>query len=264
MIVAARMYAQLGWPVLPIAPGAKRPLTSRGVYDATTDLNVIDSMWTQHPNANIAVATGTAMNAFVVDVDIRTGGHETLKYLVGQYGDLPITTTQRTGGGGFSYVFKLPQKNRPCRLAGKLGDGIDILGEGRYFVVAPSIHPSGNLYTWERAPWDTVPAQSARWLLELVTRPDDVPGQRGSDDCTPDAYERALKLVDQTPGAISGAGGHRATFIMAQRLVRNLALSESLALSVMEVWNAKCQPPWSQRDLKRKIRQALSRGRFGT
>lgn len=62
--------------------------------------------------------------------------------------------------------------------------------------------------------------------------------------------------------AISGQGGHKRTFIVAQRLVRGFGLDEETAYRLLSEWNETCQPPWSERELRRKIQQAAQRGRM--
>jgi hypothetical protein len=64
----ALAYARHGWPVFPVAPGQKIPLTSRGFRDATTDQAKIRAWWTAHPGRNIGVATGHP-GPDVIDVD---------------------------------------------------------------------------------------------------------------------------------------------------------------------------------------------------
>jgi len=65
--------------------------------------------------------------------------------------------------------------------------------------------------------------------------------------------ERAWKYIDRMPRAISGAGGHDATFAVACRLVNGFGLSTTEALELLRRWNVDCQPPWSERDLIHKI-----------
>ena len=54
-------------------PG-KHPITRHGVNDATTDHEQIDKWWTEHPDANIGIATGQASGILVLDIDPRNGG----------------------------------------------------------------------------------------------------------------------------------------------------------------------------------------------
>jgi hypothetical protein len=75
-----------------------------------------------------------------------------------------------------------------------------------------------------------------------------------------DVVERARKYVAACPPAISGSGGHRHTFLIAQRLVRGFELDPATAFSLMTAWNRTCQPPWSARELAHKISEA---GRVG-
>jgi hypothetical protein len=65
------------------------------------------------------------------------------------------------------------------------------------------------------------------------------------------------------PPAISGAGGHAATFKAAVVLVRGFELPESEALRVLvEQFNPRCQPPWAPWELRHKVTSAATRGRL--
>ncbi len=77
-----------------------------------------------------------------------------------------------------------------------------------------------------------------------------------------DVEERAERYVDHCEPAISGQGGHAATFVLAQRVVLGFALDDAAALRVLLRWNQRCVPPWSERALVRKIREARERGNF--
>ena len=62
------------------------------------------------------------------------------------------------------------------------------------------------------------------------------------------------------PPAISGQHGDVHTFRVCCRLVRGFALDDRDALEVLGAWNARCQPPWSDRELADKIRRARKYG----
>jgi hypothetical protein len=64
----ALAFAARGWPVLPCQPGQKTPATRHGVRDATTDAGQIAAWFGQHPDWNLAIATG-APGPDVLDVD---------------------------------------------------------------------------------------------------------------------------------------------------------------------------------------------------
>ena len=72
-----------------------------------------------------------------------------------------------------------------------------------------------------------------------------------------DIRTRARAYLAKMPPAISGSGGHLATFNAAQVLVRGFDLEEGAALGLLrDHYNPRCQPPWSERDLQHKIRSA--------
>ncbi len=68
--------------------------------------------------------------------------------------------------------------------------------------------------------------------------------------------ERAARYVATIPGAISGQGGHDATYHVACVLVEGFALSVAAALPIMQCWNQTCDPPWSEGDLLYKLQSA--------
>ena len=84
---------------------AKHPMTPHGVNDATTDRNRINTWWTENPNANIGIATGSEAEILVLDIDPRNKGKETLARPHKELGPLPDTVTALTGGGEFTENF---------------------------------------------------------------------------------------------------------------------------------------------------------------
>jgi hypothetical protein len=68
--------------------------------------------------------------------------------------------------------------------------------------------------------------------------------------------ERARKYVESCPDAISGQGGHAATFRVACALVHGFALNDTDAMMLMMEFNGRCNPKWSERDLRHKLNSA--------
>jgi hypothetical protein len=64
-----------------------------------------------------------------------------------------------------------------------------------------------------------------------------------------------LAYLDQLPPAISGSGGHNATFRAACECVR-FGLTDAEALDALRRYNARCRPPWSERELQHKLDSA--------
>lgn len=184
ILEAAIQYTTRGWPVLPIhsaqsgvcscgnqglckSPG-KHPRTAHGYLDSTTDPDTIRQWFERWRDLNIGVATGVRSGVFVLDVDYRHNGDESLQDLERLHGKLPSSVEALTGGGRHIY-FQCSDDNLSCSN-GEIAPGLDIKANGGYVVAPPSLHPSGKHYAWEASSHiEEVQVVSApSWLLELA------------------------------------------------------------------------------------------------
>jgi hypothetical protein len=100
-----------------------------------------------------------------------------------------------------------------------------------------------------------IPAEA----FELASQP--TPAAAATVTCVPPGklsavQKRALTLL-RTKEAIQGQGGDKITWTASLYLIRDFALTMEQALPVMLKWNAThCHPPWSEKDLIRKLRRA--------
>jgi hypothetical protein len=69
--------------------------------------------------------------------------------------------------------------------------------------------------------------------------------------------ERISRYMERVDPAVSGQHGHTATFLAARVLIQGFGLSTDQAWPFALTYNARCMPPWSERDLRRKLDQAL-------
>lgn len=76
-----------------------------------------------------------------------------------------------------------------------------------------------------------------------------------------DRIARARRYVAAIPPAVTGQHGDLHTFRVCCRLVRGFALSDAEALCVLSEWNARCEPPWADRELHDKLTRARRYGR---
>lgn len=163
----AEWYSARRIPVFPLIPLDKKPLTSNGFKDATLDSQQVKRWWKLHPNANIGIPTGSRSGLLLVDIDPRSGGEESLRSLILKHGPFPRTAEQMTGGGGRHFLFRYPGGSVPKTLS----DGIDLKGDGGYFVAAPSVHPSGSRYEWDGLDGAKAllePAQLPSWIQDRI------------------------------------------------------------------------------------------------
>jgi hypothetical protein len=76
-----------------------------------------------------------------------------------------------------------------------------------------------------------------------------------------DRVERARRYVAAVPPAIAGHHGDASTFRICCRLARGFALSDAEALGILRDWNARCVPPWTDRELVDRLKSARRYGR---
>jgi hypothetical protein len=72
-----------------------------------------------------------------------------------------------------------------------------------------------------------------------------------------DLHERICKYLSRVEPAVSQQQGHNRTFATACALYNGFALDESQLYSYMELYNGRCQPPWDEKDLRRKCSEAV-------
>lgn len=71
-------------------------------------------------------------------------------------------------------------------------------------------------------------------------------------------FERAQRYVAKMDAAVSGGGGHQATFDVAKALVDGFSLSTDDALAILREYNTRCAPPWTEAQLVHKVRSIKS------
>ena len=76
-----------------------------------------------------------------------------------------------------------------------------------------------------------------------------------------DRAARAQRFLLAVEPAVAGQHGDLRTFRICCRVVRGFELSDHEAISVLSEWNARCQPPWSERELLMKVQNARKYGR---
>lgn len=239
---AAAWYAQHGIPVMPCLPRDKRPLTAHGFKDATTDPATVAAWWSEHPDANIAIPTGTASGLLVVDVDPRNGGPADRSELIERFGPIPDTAEVLTGGGGRHLFFRHPGGKVPKELC----EGVDLKADGGYVIAPPSIHPTGKRYEIDgmggAAAFLKV-ADPPAWLTERIfAQYEDGDGASSHGGKMP-----------ASPEPIP-AGRRNATLTSMAGAMRRKGMPEVAILAGLEAVNAACcRPPLPEPEVRRIV-----------
>jgi hypothetical protein len=191
----ARAYAEVGWPVFPLARGEKIPALpavhpagdplratckgecgrlGHGFNDATTDLRQIEEWWGRHPGWNVGIATG-APGPDVLDVDnhgAAGNGYAAMNRLKRAGlcgGQQAIVTTPSTG---YHLYYKgSGQPNGTIR-----DQHIDFRGKGGYVVAPPSKTADGAYVVVEHHPGE--PATISWREVHDVLDPPELQAQR--------------------------------------------------------------------------------------
>jgi len=126
----------------------------------------------------------------------------------------------------------------------KIGGGqLELYDRGRYFCFTGQALCDLEIMDCQQALGELV---AKHWPAPLarVTAP------------TTDVASRAAAYLQRCPPAVSGQGGHGVTIRVAACLVRGFELGQEDAYGVIQGWNATCQPPWSEKELRHKLADA--------
>ena len=194
-------YCRRGWKLFPCrakaetwtdrntgevrTAAAKTPLV-QWREAATSDPAQIKLWMEQYPHCMWGCATGSASGFWALDLDRHEGGADgmaALREYVRKHGlAMQKTLAQRTAGGGWHLLFKMPE-GADVRNATAILGGVDVRGSGGYIVVAPShSQDTGKDYEWQAQGIPIAPPPP--WLLTLISqnnRQTSAPGAKAPD-----------------------------------------------------------------------------------
>lgn len=246
-----------GFCLFPLVPGQKEPACEWG--------SVTPGMYHER---NLFGNYGIALKAgdLVIDVDPRNGGTVSWDKLTrdvpGVLGGLTFAVV--TGGGGL-HVFLSKSPDIKVRKHHKDYPGIDFLSSGCFIVGPGSIHPkSGKVYEPVNGTSPSSICQAEGLLVDILEKTfNDAPDANthapktdkiAEDEGTQQLFITYLKTT--APLAISGSAGDDTTFKVCCH-GRDLGLPENIVFELMrDNWNARCEPPWANSDLKDKVNHA--------
>lgn len=224
----ALMYAKAGFCVLPAKRGDKVPFLKDWGNKWSRDEKVLRKWFKK--DINICMATGRESGVWVLDLDGNEGIRKFYDLCTEAGEDIPVTKTQKTGGGGFQYLFKYD--DRVDRNMGGVFNKIDIRSNGGQVVLPPSVHPNGNEYEWYSE--SGTPVEPApEWLIKKIVEKKQV------------ERKEPLKPADKFAD-----GTRNETLFKHACKFRNDGYEADEILSLISAMNDKrCDPPLDDKEL---------------
>lgn len=133
-------------------------------------------------------------------------------------------------------------EERPCRRSGILWDLCELHTANT--VEANTLAMRRLVEDWGQQCAD-LDAIEATWIFREVREAS--------------AVERAAAYLEKMRPAISGQHGSDVCYRAAAVCVESFALSDDEALDAMAAWNARCVPPWSEKELRHKLASARAK-----
>jgi hypothetical protein len=164
-------------------------------------------------------------------------------------GYIPDTCEAVTGGGGRHVYFRYGGG----RVRAQLAKGIDIKGDGGYFVAPPSVHSSGRRYAFDegRGGQNALlrPAQVPRWLSDFISEENTSnAGSQNPDPTTKTHVRETFGPGDRHKHLLSEAGA------MRRHGMSQTAIEAALLVDNRE----RCDPPKPETAV-RQIAESISR-----
>ena len=233
-----------GFRLLPLKPRDKTPHIHGGCTNATSNHDDIAEWWTEHPQDNIGIACGYGLIVIDLDVHPERGedGEETLHDWESEHGELPETVTAETGSGGKHIYYRVTDNISNSTNADL---GIDIRAEGGYVVAPPSIHPSGNLYTWENSPDETEVAQADENVLAFIRY---IQGDKKKKD-----FSEKFELPE-----VIKEGERNDTLFRYACSLQSKGNSDAEVLALVGLANKRCIEPVKDDELRSIVSQAIN------
>lgn len=245
--MACRYATEHGMAVFPCKSKQKTPATSHGHHDASKEPEEIAAMFQEEHN--VAIRTGNESGVFVLDVDMP-GGDESLAALEAEHGELPETVTVTTPRGGKHFYFRMPEGVEVKNSTSKVGDKLDIRGEGGYVVAAPSSTDVGS-YAWVegRGLGELETANAPDWLIERTTSE--------STRKAESAEAQSISVIG--PSEDIPKGSRNAELTRCAGSMRRQGLSETAICAALQAENSsRCKPPLPHKEVQR-IARSVSR-----
>lgn len=238
---AGLFYIGKGISVMPILQDKKPPFAwKKYQYELPSKAQIAE--WAGQ--FEIGIITGKLSNLAVIDCESK----EDAEWFAKKHDLNPRLVVQTRRGYHFYYKWTEGVGNAAGVQDETGRPRYDVRGEGGFVVAPPSVIKGHKYDTVVTRGFDKLPVLQPfdpRWC----------PEQNGSPS---KKYTDGVAYIQKIE-AVSGSGGHNATW-RAVNTLKDSGLSETEALAAMVEWNeTNCHPQWSVPDLLHKVSDAYSR-----
>ncbi|MFV0442886.1 MAG: bifunctional DNA primase/polymerase [Planctomycetaceae bacterium] len=280
---AACVYMRRGWCVVPVPFKQKRPIL-KGWRQLRLEEADLQPYFDQP--ANVGLMLGEPSGWLVdVDLDCDEAIHLADEFLPAT----PVVTGRPSKPRSHRWYCAEGAVTRKHSDPVTRKMIVELRSTGGQTVVGPSLHPEGEHYEVVTGEPAIVDAQMLADCVEALAKrvielrhgstgpvatasrgshiaesrtespPNPIVTQRRS--LTPAEIEhRALAYLAKIPPAISGQGGHNTAYTAATVLVHGFEIDPDRALSLLlESYNPRCEPPWSEHELRHKCEDAATK-----
>ena len=271
LLQSALDYEQIGWYVLPLRETVKekRPYVKwKHRRDKRPDTAEIKKWWSQWPNANVGIATGSYSGVDVLDFD----GAQVIpqvEQITGEQVDKTYSVTTGRADGGTHIYYKHNKNNKLKNMVGAIpGVSMDIRTDKGILVVPPSVHfKTKSVYKWNGRDPRLNGAEFSQMPLSILQAIQKVRVTKIIEDLhipawvprtyTTNSFGISGSTLDATAVAQGVQKGKRDQLIfqlVSSLRARNVSYSSTVAQAY--ILADKCTPPFSREVAKAKVDRA--------
>ena len=270
LLEAAMTYLRRGWMPVYVPSGTKRPVEKNWQKQRLTEADLPAHF---ERAGNIGLILGEASSGLVdVDLDCPEARELADQFLPAT----PAMTGRKSAPRSHRWYISDVPATKQFRDPKTREMIVELRSTGGQTLVGPSVHESGEPYDVLDGEPAKVPGQMleacVKALYEAVVRKrhgempknNPAPTSQAPSSSVPISGEaverRALAYLQSMPPAVSGQGGHSTTYTAATVLVHGFDLDPERALQLLLAeFNPRCQPPWTEKELRHKVQDAASK-----
>jgi hypothetical protein len=248
LLEAAIKYLDMGYSVIPLRPGDKRPMIKWEPFQKERPTRqMLVSWWSREPKANVGIVTGRVSDLCVIDCDTP----EAYGMVSEIMGDQSAPTTRTPRGGNHvlcSYEDGVTIGSDPEQK-------IDWRGEGGYIVAPPSVRSDGAAYEWI-TPLDA--AAKPKLFIYIIKKLNIRIDQSNYADPTKTATATNNHNSHKQPQLFIEGRRDNDLFHVANCLKLG-GCEDHYIRQTLELLGSACNPPFDPREINTKIESAIKR-----